>query len=113
MICDWSGVAFDYAFGLEKPVLSIDLPRKVNNPKYEEIEIVPFEVYMRKSIGDVVPVNEIGSLTARINKIFDDQAAGHLSLSELRESNVFNVGRSGIVGAEELAALLESLPGNT
>ena len=31
MITDWSGVALDYAFGLNRSVLFIDLPRKINN----------------------------------------------------------------------------------
>mgnify|MGYP003326545469 CR=1 FL=1 len=34
MISDWSGAALDYALGLNKPVLFIDVPRKVNNLDY-------------------------------------------------------------------------------
>jgi len=108
MICDWSGVAYDYAFGMEKPVLFIDLPRKVNNPNYLDLEIEPFESYMRKSIGDVVSVDEVDSLPSRIDQILKSQQEGELSLADLREANVFNVGRSGIVGAERLVSLLES-----
>jgi len=108
MICDWSGVAFDYAFGMEKPVLFIDLPRKINNPNYLELKIEPFEAYMRNSIGDVVTIDEIDSLPEKIEGIFKNQESGALSLADLREAKVFNVGRSGIVGAERLISLLES-----
>lgn len=106
MICDWSGVAFDYAFGMEKPVLFIDVPRKVNNPNYLDLGIEPFEAHMRKSIGDVVSMDELDSLSRKIEQVLENQQSGKLSLSELRESNVFNVGRSGVVGAEQLLTVL-------
>ena len=53
MICDWSGAALDYAFGLNKPVIFIDVPRKVNNPDYQELGVECFEVWIRDHIGVV------------------------------------------------------------
>jgi hypothetical protein len=47
---DWSGVAMEFAFGLEKPVLFIDVPRKVNNPEYKTLRAVPLEVSYRDQI---------------------------------------------------------------
>jgi len=57
MISDWSGAALDYAFGLSKPVVFVDVPRKVNNPDYKEIGIEPFEAVIRKKIGIIVTEN--------------------------------------------------------
>jgi CDP-glycerol glycerophosphotransferase (TagB/SpsB family) len=57
MISDWSGAALDYAFGLNKPVLFVGVPRKVNNPEYEEIGIEPFEVRIRNEIGMILKDN--------------------------------------------------------
>lgn len=54
MVSDWSGAALDYAFGLNKPVLFVDVPRKVNNLDYEELDIEPIEVYLRDKIGLVL-----------------------------------------------------------
>lgn len=54
MVSDWSGAALDYAFGLGKPVLFIDVPRKVNDPNYERFGIEPFEVMIRNQVGIVV-----------------------------------------------------------
>ena len=50
---DWSGVAFEYALGLKKPVIFVDVPRKVNNQKYKEIQIDPIEVIIREHMGVV------------------------------------------------------------
>ena len=54
MISDWSGAALEYAFGLNKPVLFVDVPRKVNNLDYEELGIEPFEAEMREKIGIIM-----------------------------------------------------------
>ena len=62
MVSDWSGAALDYAFGLDKPVVFIDVPRKINNPDYEQVGITPLEVSIRQEIGIVVKPSEIESI---------------------------------------------------
>ena len=54
MVSDWSGAALDYAFGLKKPVVFIDVPKKVNNSDYDKINISPLEIDIRDKIGIVV-----------------------------------------------------------
>ena len=62
LISDWSGVALEYAFGTERPVLFIDLPRRQQNPEYERIGIPAIEVFLRDKIGRVVSLNEIAQI---------------------------------------------------
>ena len=100
MICDWSGAALDYAFGLLKPVIFIDVPRKVNNPEYTEIDVEPFEVFIRNEVGCVVDPSELDKLD--IN--FETNVK-----SELADKNVFNIERSGEVGGEELIRMTNAL----
>jgi len=47
MISDWSGAALEYAFALQKPVVFINTPPKVNNPEWERIAVRPFEEPLR------------------------------------------------------------------
>lgn len=53
MISDWSGAALEYAFALNKPVIFCDTPAKINNPHYQDIDLVPLEVSIREEIGVV------------------------------------------------------------
>ncbi len=53
MISDWSGAALEYAFGLQKPIIFCDIPKKANNPDYLSIDLVPLEVSIRNKIGVV------------------------------------------------------------
>jgi len=100
MICDWSGAALDYAFGLNKPVLFIDVERKVNNPDFESIPIVPFEVSIRNQIGKVIsPDNLEEILNYQVKPLKND----------LAETHVFNIGRADKVGGEEIIRIVEDI----
>lgn len=104
MISDWSGAALDYAFGLEKPVLFIDVPRKVNNPDYAALRLQPFEVTIRERLGAVMAPADITQLGATVQHLLSIPMAE--TLASLREQSVFNIGASGQRGAAELLALL-------
>ena len=91
MISDWSGAALDYAFGLNKPVLFVDVPRKINNPNYKVIELDPIEVGIRSIIGDIVDAEHIQVL---------------INQKEINYSDwVFNIGRSNEIGARNIIEL--------
>ena len=95
MISDWSGAALDYALGMKKPVLFVDVPRKINNPDYPKIDIEPLEVSIRSKLGGIIDPNNI--------KINDEY---NIDYDEL-EGLVFNLGRSDKVGSRELIKICE------
>lgn len=62
IISDWSGAALEYAFGLNKPVVYVDTPKKINNPVYAELPLVPIEEAIREKIGYIVAPDSIDQL---------------------------------------------------
>ena len=96
MVSDWSGAALEYAFGLERPVLFVDVPRKVNNPEYERLGIEPFEASVREQIGRVVAPERARS-GARARRRDGPRARPSSATASARRatSNIFNVGTSG------------------
>jgi YidC/Oxa1 family membrane protein insertase len=109
MVSDWSGAALEYAFGVERPVLFVDVPRKVNNPGYERLDIVPFEVSVRERIGEVVAVPDLAGIGERVRAVLDDAAGYRDRIVAARDASIFNVGRSGEVGAEIVAARADAV----
>jgi YidC/Oxa1 family membrane protein insertase len=107
MISDWSGAALEYAFGLERPVLFIDTPRKLNNPEHERIGLPGVEESLREQIGAVVSPADLGAALPAIQRLCADPAAFGDRLREARERTVYNVGRSASVGAAHLARLAD------
>ena len=103
MISDWSGAALEYAFGLDRPVLFIDVPRKVNNPDWQQLGIEPFEASIRDHIGATVSVTDFHLVPAKIHELVADPTAFATRIRAARDTHIFNVGRSGAVAAQHIA----------
>jgi YidC/Oxa1 family membrane protein insertase len=104
MVSDWSGAALEYAFGLERPVVFLDVPRKVNNPEYEKLGIEPFEASVRERIGRVLAPDAIDRLAGAVAELLRDPDAFRDAIRRTRDATIFNVGSSGRVAAELIAA---------
>ncbi len=109
MLSDWSGAAFDYALGLERPVLFVDVPRKINNPDYQSIGLEPIEVFGREQIGRVIATRDLANLKPQLDALLEDSADRVEEIRAFRERWVFNVGRSAEAGAEALLQLMQAL----
>lgn len=107
LICDWSAMAIEYALGLGKPVLFVDVPPRVRNPKYAELGLEPMEMRIRRELGTVLPLDRLAEAPAYVADLvrgareFRDRMAG------LRATWVFNFGRSVEVGAREIARIAD------
>lgn len=102
MVSDFSGAAFEYVFGLERPVLFIDVPRKVNNPEYEKLECEPFEVFIRSQIGVVVHPDSLQDVPKHVDDLCYNAESYREKIRTALRDNIFNVGSSGKAGAEYL-----------
>jgi YidC/Oxa1 family membrane protein insertase len=111
MITDWSGTAFDYAFGLERPVLFIDTAPKVNNPSHAEIALEPFERLSRSTIGKICHPDSLETVPACVDELVETSERFSETIRSYREQSVFNVGSSGLVGAKWLADRLKASDG--
>jgi len=107
MVSDWSGAALEYAFGLERPVLFVDVARKVNNPDYEQLGMEPFEVTVREQIGRVVSPDRLGDVPGVVDEMVRGASDYRDRIRSARDENIFNVGTSGKVAAGLIAAKAE------
>ena len=107
MISDWSGISFEYAFTFERPIIFIDVPKKILNPNYNDIFLEPIEVTHRNQLGHVVlpsNLNVIPELIKNMNEISNSSKQIKKILSE----TVFNIGESAKVGANFIQQLIVS-----
>jgi YidC/Oxa1 family membrane protein insertase len=107
MVGDWSGAALEYAFGLERPVLFIDTPRKINNPESTRIGLAPIEESLREVIGAIADPADPSAALALVEQLCADPAALRDRIRKAREHAVYNVGRSASIGAAHVARLAD------
>ena len=107
LISDWSGIAYEFAFATQKPVLFINTPMKVMNPEYQKIGIVPLEISLRNQVGLSVDTNEIYRVPEVLHKLLEHQEDYFQRIGELRDSYFYNFGSSGEAGAKYIVSALK------
>ena len=105
LVCDWSAMAMEYSMGLEKPVLFIDVPRRIRNPNWQELEIEPFESSIREQVGCILHPDELSRAAEVVERLLAEPAQFQDQIRSLREHHVFRLGSSVADGARELVRL--------
>jgi len=107
VISDWSGVSLEYAFTTKKPVLFMDVPKKMRNTEYEKISHTPIEITIREKIGKILSVENISDLPKKIHEMKLMKKDYATSIANLHKELIFNVGNSAKIGAEQINELIE------
>src|SRR5439155_16135291 len=111
LICDWSAMAIEYALGLGKPVLFVDVPPRVRNPTYAELGLEPMELRIRRELGAVLRLDRLTEAPQHVAALLRGSAAFRVRTAALREEWVFNFGRSVELGAREIARMEDERAG--
>ena len=106
LITDWSGIGYEYAFGCERPVIYVDVPKKAHNKEYEKIQLIPFETSIRDKIGEVVSPQNIKTMPERIEFLYDHVNNFQNKIQKIRNDVIFNIGKSGKVTANEIIRII-------
>jgi len=107
LVSDWSAMAMEYALGLEKPVLFIDVPRRIRNPNWQEIGIEPVESSIRDQVGVILATSSLEQAPAVIERLLATPDRFRDRVRDYRENSVFRMGRSIPDGAAEIARLAD------
>ena len=107
MISDWSGISLEYAFALERPVLFVDVPKKINNPDFEKIHCEIIETNIRREIGYVISPNELERIPEKINSLLQNLDKFRKKIIKIRSKTVFNIGKSAIMGAKHIIKIAD------
>src|SRR5258705_1956825 len=111
LICDWSAMAIEYALGLGKPVLFVDVPPRVRNPRYAELGIEPMEMRIRRDLGSILSPDRVANAPQRVAELLRDAGDFRQRMAGLRDAWTFNVGRSVEAGAREIARIADERAG--
>jgi len=90
LITDRSGIAFEYAFGTERPVLFIDTPLKINNPRYLELDCIPIEISSRERLGKSITIKEIPGILPILSDFVADYPRYRQQILLFRGQYIYN-----------------------
>lgn len=106
MISDYSGVAFEFAYLRERPVIFADVPKKVNNPDWDKLGCQPIELFLRPELG-MICAPEIESIVSGINSFRDNVERYSDKIVRARDKNLYNYGECGKHAAIEILRILD------
>jgi len=89
LITDYSGIAFEFSFLRERPVLFLDLEKKIGNPEWERFKSKPVEINLRKELGIVSEPN-IDNVVNNIDKLFNEHDQFVENIKELKDNYLYN-----------------------
>ena len=105
MISDWSGISLEYAFTFERPVIFIDVPKKILNPNWSDIMLEPIETSIRDKIGNIVSPNNLEEILELVRILDKNTQNISEQIKEIRAKTVYNIGGSAKIGAEYIRQL--------
>lgn len=111
LVTEWSSISLEYAFGTERPVVYVDTPQKVQNEKYAEIGIEPFEVKIRREIGRTVPPQEMAGIRGIVKEMIENGASWRERIVALREENIFHFRHAAEKNAAAIMEAVEAVRG--
>jgi len=107
LITDWSAMALEYSLGLQKPVLFVDVPRRIRNPDWQEWGLEPVESSIREKAGKILSPDELSRLPAVVEELLQSPVDFRQQMAELSQKMVFRLGHSVPDGAAEIARIAD------
>tara|TARA_Y100001970_G_scaffold15871_1_gene17830 strand:+ start:13753 stop:14895 length:1143 start_codon:yes stop_codon:yes gene_type:complete len=102
LICDCSGIAIEYAFGTNRPVIFIDVPLKIQNQNYKDLGMEPLEVSIREKIGIIMKPDQLTKIPETISILLKNKKNYKKQIEDLRNEYVFSIGDSSEIAAQEI-----------
>ena len=106
LISDWSGISIEYAFVFERPVIFIDVPKKILNPDADELSIEPIEISIRDKIGSVISIDNIDEIPKILNNLNNNSKDFKKQLQTIRQKTVFNISNSSKIGGKYIEKII-------
>ncbi|MHC1786950.1 MAG: membrane protein insertase YidC [Christensenellales bacterium] len=106
VVTDWSGIAYEFSFATDKPVLFINTQMKIINKDYDKIRLRPFEILTREIIGKSISKEEAATISEVVDDLLSNQESYAQKVAELKRSYIYNLGFSGEVAADYIVERL-------
>lgn len=107
MITDWSGIAYEYAYTTQKPVLFINTPMKIMNPEYQKIDTVPLNILLREEIGCSLNLDELNQLGDKVQTLLERKDDYYEKIGNFVQEYVYNHGTSAEIGAKYIVTAIQ------
>ncbi|WP_298068428.1 CDP-glycerol glycerophosphotransferase family protein [uncultured Mailhella sp.] len=108
LISDYSSIIFDFAYVMERPVLTMDFTPDLSPYDAYDLGETPWALQAHKRLGRKLTLDDIPNIAEIVEELHNDKELKEQILIE-RDNNVYNFGKAGPVIADQLIAIRNSL----
>lgn len=101
LITDWSGISLEFSFATLQPSLFINTKRKIENPNYEKVGIVPQEIQLRSQLGIALEKSELDKIAETVRILMGSQEYAD-RIRDIRDQYFYHFNSHGQKGGEYL-----------
>ena len=101
LITDWSGISLEFSFATLQPCLFINTKRKIENPNYEKVGIVPQEIQLRSQLGIALEKSELDKIEETVRILMGSQEYAD-RIRDIRDQYFYHFNSHGQKGGEYL-----------
>ena len=94
LITDWSGIAFEFAYTYKRPVIFIEVPKKILNKNYLNFSNKPIEITDREEIGVILNSKNLQDIFGLINNLKEKEHDVKSKIEKNLNKNVYNLKNS-------------------
>lgn len=98
LVTDWSGIAYEFCFATGKPALFINTQMKMENPRWQEIDLIPTEISLRDKVGISLNKDQLEQVGTQAAYLLSHKEAYHDEILRIREQHLYAYGTHGKQG---------------
>jgi len=109
LITDWSCIGYEYALATLKPVLFVNTPMKIVNPKCMELdpEIMQYDLKLRDRMGRSIETGDVSTRAGEFAAyLLENQAQYRDAIEAVRNEEMYHFWDSGEIGGQYILASL-------
>ena len=91
LVTDWSGVSFEFAYTFKRPVIFVEVPKKVLNDNYLECSNQPIEITDRIELGTILIDLKNQNITSIIEDLRQKESDYKIKIEKNLKKNVYNL----------------------
>ncbi len=106
IISDWSGVAPEFAFATQRPVVFINTQMKCENPNWQKVKYEPVEITLRNQIGVSLDKDKCNTIKEVIDDLIKKEPEYETKIKEVYKGHLYNQNDAANQGAKALLKIL-------
>jgi len=106
LITEWSGIAMEFSFSTNRPVIFIDTPPKIKNIEWKKLDIECIEETLRSEIGIIVSTKTMNNINDLVYDLKNNINYWNNKILPIRNKYIYNLSKSSKIALNYIKSII-------